>query len=582
MMPRTPRTRVALAPRRPGWVDAALVAAPVQPTRMSATTTSTATRLGAITVTAAALLLLNMAVSFDNWWPTPAIKPASTLSLEFLVLLCVVMAATRFRPPLRTAVLVTGTVVHTALAIGRYAEVTLPALFGRPINLYWDGRHLPDLAVLAWQQMPWWQSIAILLGVAALIWAVHRLIGAAVNRVADAFEATSRAGRRAAATLTAAATVACAALLWTPPPPAGHEHEVFWRHHVADPVIGTWSKQIGFALTAMSPTRAEARLPPSPEFGGGVAGLGGADLLLFFLESYGATAFDNPAYADRLRERRDALASTIASSGRHVVSAFVRSPTFGGGSWLAHASLLSGLDLGDPGLYQLLMTTRRPTLVGHLQAHGYHATGLVPGIRSEWAESAFYGFDTLLDSRGLDYAGPEFGFWRIPDQFALWRFKYALRDAADQPQFLFFPTVNTHLPFTPLPPYQADWSRLGTPTPFDTDLLGEALTKRIDWLDLAPAYLESIAYTYEWLEGFLRLPKVRDSMMILVGDHQPAASVTGRDASWDVPVHLVTESAEMAARFVALGFREGIEPARPTLGPMSDLTGMLLRVLSGD
>ena len=71
-------------------------------------------------------------------------------------------------------------------------------------------------------------------------------------------------------------------------------------------------------------------------------------------------------------------------------------------------------------------------------------------------------------------------------------------------------------------------------------------------------------------------------MMILIGDHQPAASVTGRNASWDVPVHLVTTSAELAARFIALGFKEGIEPARPTLGRMSDLTELLLRGLSAD
>ena len=29
----------------------------------------------------------------------------------------------------------------------------MPALFGRPINLYWDGRHIPGLLALAWKQI---------------------------------------------------------------------------------------------------------------------------------------------------------------------------------------------------------------------------------------------------------------------------------------------------------------------------------------------------------------------------------------------------------------------------------------------
>src|SRR5690606_12825891 len=106
-------------------------------------------------------------------------------------------------------------------------------------------------------------------------------------------------------------------------------------------------------------------LPQSPPFNGDVGALGGADLILVFLESYGTAAFDNPAYAHPLQQHRARLGDAAAAAGRQVVSAFVRSPTFGGGSWLAHASLLSGIDVADPHQYDLLLTTRRPTLVSH-------------------------------------------------------------------------------------------------------------------------------------------------------------------------------------------------------------------------
>ncbi len=68
-------------------------------------------------------------------------------------------------------------------------------------------------------------------------------------------------------------------------------------------------------------------------------------------------------------------------------------------------------------------------------------------------------------------------------------------------------------------------------------------------------------------------------MWLLVGDHQPAASVSGEGASWDVPVHVVTQDPALVARFVALGFTPGLVPRREPLGGMHDLTAMLLKAL---
>ena len=45
------------------------------------------------------------------------------------------------------------------------------------------------------------------------------------------------------------------------------------------------------------------------------------------------------------------------------MSAFVESPTFGGSSWLAHISLLSGIEVRDPDTNAKLMTAHRDTLV---------------------------------------------------------------------------------------------------------------------------------------------------------------------------------------------------------------------------
>ena len=105
------------------------------------------------------------------------------------------------------------------------------------------------------------------------------------------------------------------------------------------------------------------------------------------------------------------------------------SPTFGGGSWLAHASFMSGVEVRDTGDYTLLLTQRRETWPKLFEAAGYRAVAVMPGLRSAWPEGAFYGFDTIYDALALDYRGPDFGWWRIPDQFSLARTAEQLRPA---------------------------------------------------------------------------------------------------------------------------------------------------------
>ena len=98
--------------------------------------------------------------------------------------------------------------------------------------------------------------------------------------------------------------------------------------------------------------------------------------------------------------------AAIHDTGRGAVSAFVTSPTFGGGSVLAHLSLLSGIEVRDQDQYVLLMTQQRPTLVSLFKGAGYRTVAVMPGLRESWPEGAFYGFDEIYGAPGLDYRGP--------------------------------------------------------------------------------------------------------------------------------------------------------------------------------
>jgi hypothetical protein len=520
----------------------------------------------------AALLLLNALLSFENWWPTPAIKPDTRLAPDFVLMWCVLLLVVKIGGMPGRRMLGGLSIAYLLLVVGRYADVTVPALFGRPVNLFWDGHQIPILMAVLLRKLPLWQPIGLVLGVALLFWLLHRILHAAITVAARdaaplALQSKATLGLTAVGIALSLANLAGVRATWP---------------IISKPVIPTYLRQADLLLTAFSPVRLEAALPPSPAFESDLAPLKGADVLLIFLESYGSMVFDNPDAHRRLAASRDALARAIESSGRQAVSAIVRSPTFAGGSELAHLGLLSGIELNDPFRHDLLLTTRRPTLVSLFRRRGYQTFGLYPALSWDWPERAFYGFDTFYDGRDLGYGGPHFGYWWIPDQFALARFDqmHPLRPDSP-PRLLFFPTITSHIPFRPTPPYQPDWPRVLEAAPFDEASLARSLADKPDWLNLYPAYLKSIDYTYTWLAGYLEQRRPRDYLMILIGDHQPASSVSGPDASWDVPVHVISSNRELLRRFTARGFRPGLEPAGAALGAMHDLTRVMLDVLDG-
>src|SRR6185503_7720269 len=95
----------------------------------------------------AALLLLDVSLTFHNVWPTPAISWRGEISAEFGVYILISIWMSRSRV-FSAAALRWITAVWIFFVLGRYADVTATALFGRDINLYWDLRFIPDVVSL--------------------------------------------------------------------------------------------------------------------------------------------------------------------------------------------------------------------------------------------------------------------------------------------------------------------------------------------------------------------------------------------------------------------------------------------------
>jgi hypothetical protein len=522
----------------------------------------------------AALLVLNAAFGHEVLWPTPVPVPDLRLAPELVWLWCAMLALAAWRGGVGPRWVAAVALLATLGAVGRYLDVLPRALLGRPIHLYWDMLQIPRFLSVAAEGRLGLVACAVLLvlAIALVAWGLYRGMRALVTVVArDAVPAALRSP--AVLALTAAA-----ALLAT----ANHAGVRATWPYVSRPVLPEWVRHVDVLATALSPARLARALPASPSFAADFAALRGADVAIVMFESYGAVVFDDRDLREGLAPDRDALARAVAGSGRAVVSAFVTSPTFGGASDLAHLSLLSGLDLRDPLRHDLLVTTDRPTLVTALRDRGWRTHGLYPAVSWDWPEVGFYRFDEYIDARHLDWRGPRIGYWGIPDQYAIARFdRMHPSSAGGPPRFLFFPTINSHLPFGPVPPYQPDWSRLLSASPFDDEPIARALAAPPDWLRPRPGYAASVAYTYAWLAGWIARPRDRAETVVIVGDHQPGAAVAGEGARWDVPVHVVSDDPALLERLTRMGFVPGLVPDDRPLGGMHRLTALLLAAFDG-
>jgi len=133
-----------------------------------------------------ALFVLNASLTFRNLWPTPGIAWHGDLSIELaLSLIALAVFRTRRSPP-ATMSLRSLSVLWTTLVIGRYAEVTAPALYGRDINLYWDLRFIPDVVRMVVRAAPIWIIVASLAGAVSALVLFYRIVSMAWRVLAAA------------------------------------------------------------------------------------------------------------------------------------------------------------------------------------------------------------------------------------------------------------------------------------------------------------------------------------------------------------------------------------------------------------
>jgi hypothetical protein len=254
----------------------------------------------------------------------------------------------------------------------------------------------------------------------------------------------------------------------------------------------------------------------------------------------------------------------LQAAGFSSRSGWLISPTFGGGSWLAHATLQSGIWVNSPGRYSELTASNRFTLAAAFRRAGWRTVADVPATHGTWPEGhSFYRYEQVWDRENLGYRGPRFGFSPMPDQYALNALqKLELAKQHRRPVFSEIDLTSSHAPWTRIPSL-IDWRRLGNGSIFK-----RLPIDRTGLTDTQQGYAESVQYALRALYSFVDRYGTKNTVLIVLGDHQPSRVV--EQAGHDVPITIIARDARVISRLTSWGWQNGMLPgATAPVWPMS-------------
>lgn len=287
------------------------------------------------------------------------------------------------------------------------------------------------------------------------------------------------------------------------------------------------------------------------------------DVIVVFVESYGRTSLDTPLFSDLHRETLESGQEDLASRGLSMASGYLASPTRGGQSWLAHATLANGLWVNDQSRYGAVLASNRKTLFHFAADAGFHTAAVMPQITLDWPESEVMGFETILAAADLGYEGLSFNWVTMPDQFTFAAMDRLLRSERDddRPFFIQVATGSSHAPWVPVPDL-VTWDSIDDGSIFDP-MASAGDPPDVVWRDrdrVRAQYRLAIDYALQVVLSYAALHAENPPLMIVVGDHQ-AAGFVALDERPDVPIHVIGPDDLVDRATMDWGLTQGLIPS---------------------
>ena len=506
------------------------------------------------TLTAVAFLIVYLALALPR--EVDQLTPAALVRIPVELLLGVALLLV-LPPRIRHAAAAVGGAALGVLTILKVLDMGFLSVLGRPFDPVFDWVLLGNAREFV--EGSFGSAGAIGAAVAAVVLVVVVVVATALAmlRVARVAGRHRPAAARAVGVLSVA-WVACLALgaQLVAPVPVASRSAAALAYEKAGQVPASLRDERVFAAQAADDA---FRGTPPDEL---LTGLRGKDVVLTFVESYGRSAVEDPRYAPVIDPLLDAGTARLAAAGYGARSGWLTSPVAGGGSWMAHATLHSGVKIDNQNRYRSLVTSDRVTLGSAFHQAGWETTSVMPATNRAWPEGAFFGIDRVHDGPSLGYRGPGFSFSPMPDQYALSAFERLEHGRTDRgPEFAQVELTSSHVPWTPFPKPVA-WDAVGDGTVFAPQVEGAEPTDEV-WKDddrVRAVYRDSTAYSLDTLISYVERYGNDNLVLIFLGDHQPQTLITGDDASHDVPITIVAKDPAVLDRISGWGWASGLRP----------------------
>ena len=461
------------------------------------------------------------------------------------------------RPKARRITALVAGLVLALLTIDKFLDMGFYGVLQRPFDLMLDWSLISDGASAFQDSAGRAAAIGAEIGVALLVVALLVLMPLAVFRLGNVMARHRRTAVRATV-VAGTVWITCAALgVDIAGAPVASRGETALAESRVDQVRTDFRDQRAFAKAAAHDNFAAT--PPSRL----LSALRGKDVIFTFIESYGRGAVEDPGMAPGVDAVLTAGTNSLKAAGFSSRSGWLTSPTFGGGSWLAHSTFMSGLWIKDQQRYRTVTSSNRMSLTDAFKRTGaWRTVGIMPGVTRAWPEARFYGLDHVYDSHHLGYQGPAFSWSRMPDQYSLAAFQRLEHGRpSDKPLMSEIILTSSHEPWAPIPT-TLSWDGLGNGSVYNAIEKAGKDPAQV-WKSAAQVraeYARSIEYSLTSLITFVEKYGNKNTVLVFLGDHQPASIVSGDNASHNVPVAIVAHDPAVLDRIADWNWTDGLKP----------------------
>ena len=304
---------------------------------------------------------------------------------------------------------------------------------------------------------------------------------------------------------------------------------------------------------------------------------------IYIVESYGRASL-RPRIRKQYREYMNSIAKRMSSLGWSMATGLSEAPVMGGRSWLADATMLSGIQIRYESEYRHLapLFSEMASLPGFFRKQGYETILMRPKDKARPGLELvnYFDYSRTVFADDLDYKGRPYGWVQVPDQFALGHIRDVVMPSLDAPEFVFAHLGSSHIPWKSLPPIMGDWRLLeryprrinGTSNPqeldekqvrFQLERFKRSDEVRVRRLRPTAAnlddYFKATSYSMEVVIRHVEAMEDPPDLVVMMGDHQPPLYKKSKD--FTVPVHLFALDKKLLREFRKRGFAGGIQPS---------------------